>query len=243
MTSTAVFLGIACASATTAPTNSSPTVAPLILSGRQSARPAGTYSAGVAELIKMLDAKVETEVMLAYIQGSPIAYNPDATELIGLKEHGASTEMLTTVLHHGDELRLRLAQAESAVNPAPAASAYAYAPEPAYPATAVAPYADSGEAAYPAVYSGYAYGRSWLFGAPLGNRHRPFLNEQARWNSRCGEPQFFANSGRQQWGNSAPGVGAAARAVLAANRAHALAPPWPAGNVQGSGGRVGGRAR
>jgi len=51
-------------------------VAPLIISGRQSAHPAGTYSAGIAEIIKMLEAKVDAQVILAYIQYSAIPYNP-----------------------------------------------------------------------------------------------------------------------------------------------------------------------
>ena len=122
---TAVVFGLAQAALAATPTT---TVPPLILSGRQSARPAGTYSAGIAEIIKMLDAKVDAPVILAYIQNSPIPYNPEATELIALKEHGASTEMLMALLHHGDELRLQLAQAQSAVNPPPAAPAYDYAP-------------------------------------------------------------------------------------------------------------------
>src|SRR5208283_44014 len=82
-----VFSLAQAALAVTATTNA----APLIISGRQSARPAGTYSAGITEIIKMLDANIDAQVILAYIQNSPIAYNPEATELIALKDHGAST--------------------------------------------------------------------------------------------------------------------------------------------------------
>ena len=127
---TAVVLGLAQAALTATPTT---TVRPLILSGRQSTRPAGTYSAGVAEIIKMLDAKVDGQVILAYIQNSPIPYNPEVTELIALKDHGASTETLVALLHHGDELRLKMAQAQSAANPAPVAPAYDYPPGAANP--------------------------------------------------------------------------------------------------------------
>jgi hypothetical protein len=69
---------------------------------RQSARPPGTYSAGIAEIIKMLAAEIGAQVILAYIQNSPIPYNPEATELVTLKEHGASTELLVALLRHGD---------------------------------------------------------------------------------------------------------------------------------------------
>ena len=54
----------------TAPGNPGEAVPPLIISGRQSAP--GTYSAGIAELIKMLDAKLDSQVIVAYLQNSPI---------------------------------------------------------------------------------------------------------------------------------------------------------------------------
>ena len=152
---TAVVLGLAQAALAATPTT---TIPPLILSGRQSTRPAGTYSAGVAEIIKMLDAKVDGQVILAYIQNSPIPYNPDGTDLIALKEHGASTELLVALLHHGDELRLHMAQAQSAINPPPAAPAYDYPPaaaNPPYPYD----YPDSSYAPYPA--ASYSYGYGW----------------------------------------------------------------------------------
>ena len=121
------------------------------------------YSAGVADIIKMLDAKVDAPVILAYIQNSTIPYNPEATELIALKEHGASTETLVAVLHRGDELRLQMVQAQSAVNPPPAAPAYDYAPQAAYPAY---PYGspDASDAPYPATYYSYGYGWPLAYG-------------------------------------------------------------------------------
>src|SRR5690349_2940934 len=79
-------------STTNLATNSSSSAAPLILSGRQSAGQASTYSAGIAQIIKMLDAQMDAQVILSYVQNSLIAYNPSATELISLKEHGASAE-------------------------------------------------------------------------------------------------------------------------------------------------------
>ena len=66
----AMVFGLAQAALAATPTT---TVPPLILSGRQSARPAGTYSAGIADIIKMLDAKVDAPVILAYIQNSPVS--------------------------------------------------------------------------------------------------------------------------------------------------------------------------
>jgi hypothetical protein len=41
----------------------STSLAPLIISGKQCASPAGTYSTGIADIIKMLDAKVAAQVI------------------------------------------------------------------------------------------------------------------------------------------------------------------------------------
>ena len=116
---------------TNAPRESGAAVAPLIISGRQSSRPAGTYSTGISEIIRLLDAKVDAPVVLAFIRNSPVAYNPDATELIALKKHGASTEVLTALLHHGDELWLQMAeaQAQREGNPPPAEPELLYCPK------------------------------------------------------------------------------------------------------------------
>ena len=129
----------------------------LIIPCRQSARPAGTYSAGIAEIIRMLDANIDAPVILAYIQNSPIPYDPDGTELVALKEHGASAELLMALLHHGDELSLQLAQAQSAANPPPADPANDYPPAAAYPPYPY-DYSDSSYVPYPATYYSYGYG-------------------------------------------------------------------------------------
>src|SRR5215470_14506563 len=43
------------------------------------------YSAGIAEVLKMVDAKVDETVIKAYIESSQVAYNPSVSELIMLK--------------------------------------------------------------------------------------------------------------------------------------------------------------
>ena len=175
---TAVAFGLA--QEAPAPTSTT-TVPPLILSGRQSARPAGTYSAGIADIIKMLDAKIDAPVILAYVQKSPIPYNPEVTEVIALKEHGASTELLMALLHRGDELRLQLAQIQSAANPAPAAPTYDYPPAAAYPPYPCG-YDDSSDAPYPATY--YSYGCGWplAYGPSVRiNAYRPYWSGDGRY--------------------------------------------------------------
>ncbi len=220
---------IAPAPETTSPASSSASVAPLILSGRQSDRPPGTYSPGITEIIKMLDAKVDAQVILAYIQNAPIPYNPDATELIALKKHGASTEMLTALLHRGDELRLQLAQAQSAANPPPTASAYNYAPEEAYPAS---PYPASVEAPYPATDYTYVYGWPWLYWAPACNRYQPYCYAQGRWYAHQGNAQPVGEGGRWNWVSATP---------LATQAAGSVSTPR-SGYLRGSGRLGGGRA-
>src|SRR5437660_9592948 len=75
----------------------------LICSGRDvsSASESGIsirYSAGIADILKMVDAKVDAEVIKAYVKSSPILYNPNAAEIIALKDHGVSSDVLVALL-------------------------------------------------------------------------------------------------------------------------------------------------
>lgn len=217
------------------------TVAPLILSGRQSVRPAGTYSSGIAEIIKMLDAKVDAQVIVAYIQNSSIPYNPDAKELITLKEHGAPTEMLTTLLHRGDELRLQMAQGQSEVNPAPSPQAYDYAPStsPAYPSD----YPDSSYAPYPPAYYSYAYGWPLTYGPPVYfGGYRPDWYAHGGWYRRNRDAHHLGEGDLLNGATPAHPAPQARRWVSAPGRVHATPAGTYSGGSQGhSGGRAGGR--
>ncbi len=121
------------------------------------------YSAGVADIVKLVDAKVDTGVIETYIRNSPTAYNPSATEIIALKNHGVGPEILTAMLQRGGELR---AQAMAAVPAGGAPSVVQAAPvavnsyAPAYDYSALAAYPDY-TYAYPAAsyaYPSYSYG-------------------------------------------------------------------------------------
>src|ERR1035441_5447902 len=207
---TAIAFGLAQAALASTPAT---TVPPLILSGRQSARPAGTYSAGIADIIKMVDAKVDAPVILAYIQNSTIPYNPEAAELVALKEHGASTELLMALLHRGDELRLRLAQAQSTANIPSAAPAYGYVPEAVYPAY---PYEspDGSDAQYPATDDSYGYGwplAYWpsvrisgyrLYGCAHGHYYGPSGGRTSSQIGRTAGSQGSGRSGGRSGGRS-----------------------------------------
>jgi hypothetical protein len=116
----------------------------------------------VADVLKLAEAKVDPEVIKAYVRTSPTPYNLSATEIIALKEHGISSDILTAMIQHGGELRSQLARtAQPAGNP------------PVQP-----PYADTGSAYAPApaydystqpVYSDYAYASPAYYPYSLGN--------------------------------------------------------------------------
>jgi hypothetical protein len=236
---------------TTPPGNPGRAVAPLIISGRQSARPAGTYSAGVAEIIKMLEAKVDAQVIFAYIQNSPIPYNPDAAELVALKEHGASTDMLLALIHHGDALRLQMPQAQGAVNPAPAAApAYDYAPAAAAPAYPSDYYTDSSYAPYPATEYNYGYGYSYgwpvVYWPSVGiGGYRSYGYPHGSYYPNRSYGHYPGNSGQGLWA-SAPSAPSAPRAGSAPSIRYRSVPAVHSGSVQASGhsgGRSGSRSR
>ncbi len=204
---TAVVFGLAPAALAVPPATNVP---PLILSGRQSTRPPGTYSPGITEVIRLLDAKVDVAVILAYIQNSPIPYNPEATELIALKEHGAPTEMLVALLHHGDELRLQLGQAESAANPPPLAPAYDYPPAAAYPPY---PYGDDDSSYAPNPATDYGAASGW----PLA--YWPSVRIGGYWPYGYAHGRYYARSGYGY-----PAVGCADRNLASAARPTTQAP-------------------
>jgi hypothetical protein len=235
---TAVVVSVAQEAIAATPT---PPVAPLILSGRQSARPAGTYSAGIADIIKMLDTKIAAQVISAYIQNSSIPYNPDAMELIALKEHGAPTEMLTALLHHGDELRLHLAQAHSTVNGAD----YDYAPEapnPAYPYN----YPDASYPAYPDNYYTYAVWPAVYWPLAYVGEYRPYWYGHGGSYRRNSYSQHLAEGTHGNWASAVRPAPQAPRWVSAPSSGHSSFAAAHSGGSHGfghSGGRVGGRSR
>lgn len=130
-----------------------------------------------SDIIKMVEAKVDPAVIKAYIQSSTVAYNLGASELIAMKNHGVSDEIVTAMLEHTTQLRSQMAQAAHASQQASsAAPAYAEpAPPPPYATTAAyepnpsdygtyAPYADYGYSYpyYPYSYW-YSYGYPWYY--------------------------------------------------------------------------------
>ncbi len=101
------------------------------------------FSPGIVDIVRMVQAKVDPEVILAYIKNSPVPYNPGAGEIIALKARGVPQDILAALLEHGAELRTKsLAPAQTpayppgppAGPPAPPPSMYpSYGGYPAYP--------------------------------------------------------------------------------------------------------------
>lgn len=91
-------------------------------------------SKGVTEVLKMLDAKVSKDVIKAYVESSPMAFNLTAANVVALKDHGASDDVTTAMLKRGAENRAHALQAgtEYATSQVPAGSANsaAVAPRP-----------------------------------------------------------------------------------------------------------------
>ena len=134
--------------------------------------PAARCSPGVADIVKMVDAKVDPQVITTYIKASPTAYNPSATEIIALKDRGVGPEILTAMLQRGAEVQAQSMRAIAAT-PAPApqtrpgainpyAPAYDYGAQPVYPNyTSTYPVSSYVYPSYSYAYPAYSYGYSW----------------------------------------------------------------------------------
>jgi len=117
--------------------------------------PAVTYPAGISDILKLVDAKLDVEIIKAYIKGAPFAYHLNASDIIALKDRGVPSDVITAILQHGAEV------SSQGVMPGPYASVPPPTPYPTYPYSAN-PYTEfdaSGSPvyAYPADYSGYGY--------------------------------------------------------------------------------------
>jgi hypothetical protein len=110
--------------------------------------PVAQFSPGVADIVKMVDAKVDPGVVRTYIEHSPTAYNPSAMEIIALKDHGVGADILTAMLQHGAEVRAQTMRG---------ALGAANTPAPQAAAGEVNPYAPVYDNGAQAVYPAYSY--------------------------------------------------------------------------------------
>lgn len=133
--------------------------------------PVARYSAGIGDIVKLVDAKVDPEVIKTYVNNSPTAYNPSASEIIALKDRGVGSDILTAILQRGAAVRAQAVQANqaaaAAVPPPYPAPTYDYGAQPGYYAPSYVVPTDS----YPSYayasapyYSGYCgYGCGWPY--------------------------------------------------------------------------------
>jgi hypothetical protein len=122
-------------------------------------------SPAVTDVVKMVDAKVDPSVIKAFIQNSTTTFNPSASDLIALKNHGVPDEILTAMLERGAQVRSQIAQ--SLQKPAAAAPTYA-APTTAPTMAPEATYASypSDYSSYGAPYADYSYGYPYAYSYP-----------------------------------------------------------------------------
>jgi hypothetical protein len=81
-------------------------------------------SPGLEEVIQLCQANVDESVILAYIERSPIAYNPSAEEIVYLNDIGISPIVVAALLKHGrdltDQTAENAAKTETIAMPVPA---------------------------------------------------------------------------------------------------------------------------
>lgn len=75
--------------------------------------PSRALSPGVGEILKMADAGVSMEVIKAYVECSPIPYQPTGEDVIALKNHKVADEVVTILLKRGAQVRAALVQARN----------------------------------------------------------------------------------------------------------------------------------
>ena len=142
------------------------------------------FSAGLADVLRLVKANVDTQVIKAFINHSPVAYNPSAQEIIVLKKFGVPDDLVETLLAHQPSRPQPMPPYEARSEPPPPESAppaMPFGPPPFaqyFPPPAPAPVVNfpltgpliSFNNSYPtfvngnAVYSGYyapGYGYLW----------------------------------------------------------------------------------
>jgi hypothetical protein len=138
--------------------------------------PTPRYSAGVEDVLRMVDAKIDPTVVQAYIKSASVPYDLRAGEIIALKDHGVPPDVITAMIQRGGELRAQLSHANQAAAPQPMqapypatatpyAPTYDYGAQPDYSAYPSYTYAYPAYASYGYPYGGgyYGYGYGWPY--------------------------------------------------------------------------------
>lgn len=81
-------------------------------------------SFGLEDIVKLVQSGAGTDVVLSYVENSPIVYAPTANDVMRMHEDGVPSEVIVAVLRHGGNLRGQEKQAP----PASSATATVSAP-------------------------------------------------------------------------------------------------------------------
>ncbi len=76
------------------------------------------FSPSTREVLKLLDAKLPNDVVVAYVKTAVVPFNLGAKEIIALRDEGVSPEIIKAMVERGGELRKERLQALAA-QPAP----------------------------------------------------------------------------------------------------------------------------
>lgn len=100
---------------------------------------AANVSAPLKEIVKLSESGADASVIQAFVENSPVAYNPKAEEIIYLHDHGISNPIITAMIQHGAKVREQQAATQATL------AASQPMPPPPIPGDAMAP---QGEAPY-----------------------------------------------------------------------------------------------
>lgn len=71
--------------------------------------PAVPFPTGPAEIVKLVEAGVQPEVVKAYVGNSPVAYQLNADEIIALYRRGVAPAIIVAMIERGAALRAQTA--------------------------------------------------------------------------------------------------------------------------------------
>jgi hypothetical protein len=66
------------------------------------------HSAGIDDILRMTKAGVSTDVIIVFIENSPIAYSLNASDVIALKEHAVPDEVTKALVKRGTDLKTQV---------------------------------------------------------------------------------------------------------------------------------------
>ncbi|HYG34568.1 MAG TPA: hypothetical protein VEC99_07280 [Clostridia bacterium] len=70
------------------------------------------FSQGIPDIIRMVKANVEPQVVKTYVEHSTVAYNPSAAEIVALKKLGIPEDITKAMIERGAQLRAELQKTE-----------------------------------------------------------------------------------------------------------------------------------